>query len=85
MCHIRFQQFFFQLDITPDKYLNHIINVKQIFKQVLRDLLDMTTLVKMCMIKFVLKVLDQEYYMAILKSIKRLLITCRSFDRFYLL
>ena len=40
MCHIRFQQFFFQLDITPEKYLNHIINVKQIFKQVLRDLLD---------------------------------------------
>ena len=38
----------------------------------------------MNMIKFVLKFLDQEYFLAILKSITLLLLTCRNFDRFYL-
>ena len=44
----------------------------------------MKKLVKMNMIKFVLKLLDQEYFLAILKSITLLLLTCRNFDRFYL-
>ena len=30
----------FQLNITPDKYLNYIINVEKIFKQLFKDLLD---------------------------------------------
>ena len=74
---------FVQLNITPDKYLNYIVNVEKKFKQLFEDL--MTKLVKMSMIKFVLKVLHQEYFMAILKSINQLLITCRNFDQFYLL
>ena len=45
----------------------------------------MKKLLKMGMIKFVLKVLDQKYFMAILKSINRLLTTYRNFDKFYLL
>ena len=31
---------FVQLNIAPDKYLNHIINVEKKFKQLFRDLLD---------------------------------------------
>ena len=31
---------FFQLNITPDKYLNYIINVEKKFKQLFKDLLD---------------------------------------------
>ena len=76
---------FVQLNITPDKYLNYIINVEKIFKQLFKDVLDNDKLVKMSMIKFVLKVLDQEYFMAILKSINRLLTTYQHFDQFYLL
>ena len=37
------------------------------------------------MTKFDLKVLDQEYFMAILKFINWLLITWQNFDQFYLL
>ena len=76
---------FAQLNITPDKYLNYIINVEKIFKQLFKDVLDNDKLVKMSMIKFVLKVLDQEYFMAILKSINRSLTTYQHFDQFYLL
>ena len=71
---------FAQLNITTEKYLNYIINKK--FKQLFKDLLDND---KISMIKFVPKVLEQEYFMAILKSINRLLITCQNFDQFCLL
>ena len=53
---------FVQLNITPDKYLNYIINVEKKFKQLFTYWI-ITKLVKMSMIKFVLKVLDQEYFM----------------------
>ena len=73
---------FVQLNITPDKYLNYIINVEKQFKQIFKELLDKE---KISMTKFVLKVLDKECFMAILKSINRLLITYRNFDQFCLL
>ena len=31
---------FVQLNITPDKYLNHIINIEKKFKPLFKDLLD---------------------------------------------
>ena len=73
---------FVQLNITPDKYLNYIINVEKQFKQIFKELLDKE---KISMTKFVLKVLDKECFMAILKSINRLLRTYRNFDQFCLL
>ena len=45
----------------------------------------MTKLVKTSMTKFFSKVLDQEFFMAMLKSINRLLTTCLNFDLLYLL
>ena len=45
----------------------------------------MAKLVKMSMIKFVLKILDQEYFIAIQSSMNLLLITCQNLNQFYLL
>ena len=75
----------FQLNITPGKYLTYIINIEKKFKHLFKDLREMTKLLKMSMIKFDLKVLDQEQFITILKFINQLLITCQNFGQFYLL
>ena len=76
---------FVQLIITPDKYLNYIINVEKKFKQVFKDLLDNDKISKDEYDKIYPKVLDQEHFIGILKSINRLLITCQNFDQSCLL
>ena len=67
---------FVQSNIALDKYLNYIINVEKRIKQLFKNLLDNDKLVKMSMIKFVLKVPDQEYFIPILKFINQLFTTC---------
>ena len=74
---------FVQLNITSDKYLNYITNVEKKFKQLFKDLLDNDKISKDEYDKIFPK--DQEYFMAILKSINQLLITCQNFDQFCLL
>ena len=71
---------FVQLNITPDKYLNYIINVEKKFKQLFKDLLDNDKISKDEYDKICPK--DQEYFMAILKSINQLLITCQNLTNF---
>ena len=71
---------FFQLNITPHKCVNYIIILEQKLKQLFKNLLDNDKTSMRSMIKFVLKLLDQEYLLPILKSIKRLLTTCQNFD-----
>ena len=39
-CAILDSNKFVQLNITPDKYLNHIINIEKKFKPLFKDLLD---------------------------------------------
>ena len=74
---------FVQLNITSDKYLNYITNVEKKFKQLFKDLLDNDKISKDEYDKICPK--DQEYFMAILKSINQLLITCQNFDQLCLL
>ena len=76
---------FVQLNITPAKYLNYIINIERKFKQLYKDLLDNEKISKDEYDKICTKGSRPSCFMAIQKSINQLLITCQNFDQFYLL
>ena len=64
-------------------YLNYIINVEKKCKQLFKDLLANDKITNDEYGKMCLKVLEQKYFMVILKPIDRLLPTCWNFHRFY--
>ena len=75
---------FVKLNITPDKYLNYIINAEKKFKQLFKDLLDNDKISK----DEYDKICPKGSRPGILSGnpkIRKLLITCQNFDQFYLL
>ena len=75
---------FVKLNITPDKYLNYIINAEKKFKQLFKDLLDNGKISK----DEYDKICPKGSRPGILSGnpkIHKLLITCQNFDQFCLL